>query len=515
MSRLRRLVAAARRRLVPGGSVGERAATSGVWALLSNGLSRGLQMAKLVVLANFLSQTAFGLVGVALLLLVGFRRFSNLGIQEALIQHPDDDIDDYLATAWVIRGVRGIVVAGIVFATAPLVASLFADPGQETLLTGVVRAIGIVPILRGFQNPGAIYLQKELAFHRDFVLRAGTAIVDVTVAIAAAISLGSVWALVYGTLAGAAARFVLSFLVHPARPSFGFDLGLARELIGYGKWVTLSGIVAFLTTEGDDAFLGWYLGVGALGIYQTAYRFSNAPATEITQVVSSVVFPTYSQLQTDADALQSAYFRTVKLTTFLSFPAGVGIAVTAPAFVDAFINNEQGWNLGLLVLAMQVLAAWGLSRSLGATTGPLFRAVGRPDLETKIQLAKLVVIVVLIVPLTDAYGVLGTATAIVVASFLVSEPIATFVAVRIVDASYVRFLRLLLYPAVGSAFMGGCVLAVDALAPLGDSPLGFVVLVVVGLFAYALSLPVLQWAGYDIGSALRETATAAVADTST
>lgn len=232
MSRLRRLVTAARRRLVPGGSVGERAATSGVWALLSNGLGRGLQLAKLVILANFLSQTAFGLVGVAMLLLVAFQRFSNLGIREALIQHPDDDVDDYLDTAWIIRGVRGIVVAVVVFAAAPLIASVFAAPEQEGLLTAVVRVIGLVPVFRGFQNPGAIYLQKELAFHRDFVLRVGTAVVDVAVAVAAVLALGSVWALVYGTLAGAVARFVLSFLVHPARPGLGFDLDLAGELIG-------------------------------------------------------------------------------------------------------------------------------------------------------------------------------------------------------------------------------------------------------------------------------------------
>ncbi|WP_254820964.1 lipopolysaccharide biosynthesis protein [Haloglomus halophilum] len=511
MTRLRRLLAAARSRLRPSGSVGERAANSVVWAFLANGLGRGLQLAKLLVLANFLSQAAFGLVGVALLLLVGVRRFSNLGIDEALIQHPDADVDDYLATAWVVRAVRGLLTAGLVFAAAPLVAAFFVAPARQPLLTAVVRAMALVPLLRGLQNPGAVYLRKELAFHREFGYRVGTAAADVSVAVAAVIALGSVWALVYGTLAGAATRLGLSYLVHPSRPGLGFDRARARELLGFGKWVTGSGIAAFLTTEGDDAFVGWFLGVGALGLYQTAYRFSNAPATEISQVVSSVVFPTYAKLQDDEDALESAYLRTVQLTTFLAFPAAVGIAAVAPVFVDAFINNEQGWDLALLAVTMQALAAWGLLRAIGATTGPLFRAVGRPDYETKIQLAKLAVIAVAIYPLTAAFGLLGTAAAVVGASLFVAEPVATGLAVRTAGADYRAFLGLLAYPALGSAAMGVCVVAVARsvqLSPLVELP----VLVTAGLVTYAGAVLVLSRLGYDVLSSLRQAATAATAD---
>ena len=509
MSRLTRLLQTARDRLLPSGTVGQRAANSGVWAFLTNGLGRGLQLVKLVVLANFLAQEAFGLLGIGLLLLAALQRFSNLGIDEALVHHPDADVDAYLDTVWAIRIVRGILLTSLVYVTAPWLASVFAAPDQQALLTAVVRAMGLVPALRGLQNPGVVYLRKHLAFHREFVYRVGRSVVDVGVAIGSVLVVGSVWALVFGTLAGAATRLVLSFFIHPYRPGFGFELQKARELLGFGKWVTGSGIAAFLTTEGDDAFVGWFIGIGALGVYQTAYRFSNAPATEIAQVVSSVVFPTYAKLQAETPKLEAAYFRTVQLTSFLAFPAAVGIAVVAPAFVDAFINNEQGWDLALLAVTMQALAAWGLLRAIGATTGPLFRAVGRPDVETKIQVGKLVIIAVAIYPLTAAYGLLGTAAAIVGASLFGSEPVATVLAVRFVDGSYRRFLRLLAYPAAGSGLMGAAVLAIDRFVAFPSPIARFVGLVAVGVATFALSIPLLTRIGYDIDGVLRETAAAA------
>jgi PST family polysaccharide transporter/lipopolysaccharide exporter len=481
--------------------------------MLTNGLGRGLQLVKLVVLANVLSQAAFGIVGLALLFLVALRRFSNLGLDEALVQHSDRDINAYLDTAFAVRVVRGVLLAGLVYAAAPLFAGVFAGADQRSLVTAVVRAVWLVPLFRGLQNPGIVYLRKELAFHREFGYRVGAVVVDVAVAVAVASTLGTVWALVYGTVAGAATRLVLSFVVHDYRPGLGFDVDRAREMVDFGKWVTGSGITAFLTTEGDDAFVGWFLGLGALGLYQTAYRFSNAPATEITHVVSSVVFPAYSKLQDDTAALRTAYFRTVKVTSFLAFPAAVGIAVVAPTFVEAFVRNEQGWDLALLGTAMQLLAVWGLLRAVGATTGPLFRAVGRPDYETKIQLVKLVLVAVTIYPLTAAFGVLGTGAAVLGTSLLGAEPVATSLAVRTVDGSYRRFLRLLAYPAVGSVAMGLAVLAVETTVAFPSALVELLALVAVGVATYFATVPMLARLGYDIRAVLRETGAAAFAST--
>ncbi|GAI47416.1 unnamed protein product, partial [marine sediment metagenome] len=91
-------------------------------------------------------------------------------------------------------------------------------------------------------------------------------------------------------------RCIVSYAIHPYRPHFNFQLGQAKELFTFGKWLLASSVVVFLATQGDDAFLGKVLGVTMLGFYQMAFRFGNLPSSEIG-LISRVAFPTYSKLQ--------------------------------------------------------------------------------------------------------------------------------------------------------------------------------------------------------------------------
>src|SRR4030042_4999343 len=98
-----------------------------------------------------------------------------------------------------------------------------------------------------------------------------------------------------------------------------------------------------------------------------AYRISNMPATEITHVVSQVTFPAYSKIQEDVPRLREAYLRVLQLTTFLSFPLAGLIFVLAPDFTKIFLGGK--WMP--MVPAMQVLCIFGVTRSIGATMGPI------------------------------------------------------------------------------------------------------------------------------------------------
>ncbi|WP_458210698.1 lipopolysaccharide biosynthesis protein [Haladaptatus sp. NG-SE-30] len=479
-----------KRTLTPGGGVSERAVKSGIWASMANVVGRGLQLVKLVVLGTILPPTEFGLVAIALLALAAMNRSSKLGVQEALIQREEDDVDDYLDTAWTLETLRGVLLASITFLAAPTIAAFFDAPRA----VDVVRAMALVPLVTGIQNPGIVYFRKDLTYHKEFVYLVGKAVVSVTVAIVMAYQLRNVWALVYGDIAGVVTATLLSYVLHDHRPRPQLNVGHTRELIGYGKWITASGLVVFLITEGDDVFVGWLLGTTALGLYQYAYKLSNAPATEVTKVLSNVIFPTYSKLQNDAANLRRAYFKTVQLTTFVSIPLGVGIVAVAPTFVRAFLGDE--WVPAITV--MQLLALWGLLRSIGATTGPLFQAVGKPDIPTKIQVGKLVIIALTIYPATAAYGIVGAGAVIVGNALLFSTPVSTYLGVRVVGGSHRRFLRIVAYPLAASGVMYAAVLFVGMNSPVGGIP-KFVLMVVTGIVVYGAAILSMEtWGGYGL-----------------
>jgi O-antigen/teichoic acid export membrane protein len=280
---------------------------------------------------------------------------------------------------------------------------------------------------------------------------------------------------------------VVSYWIHPYRPWPRFDVDRARELIDYGKWMTGGSIMGFLTKQGDDAFLAWLLGATSLGLYQMAYRLAKAPNTEVTHVVSRVAFPAYSKLQDDMEKLRAGFYRTIKVTLLVSFPAGVGVLAVAPTFVRAFLG--ESWMA--MVPTMQLLALYGMSVSFGSMFGEIWKAVGRPDLITKFDVVRIVVFAALIYPLTVRYGILGTALTIVAAEALL-RPLSLVVTARLVDASVFRMVRELFYPLVASAGMGAAVWSLQRQLALGYPMVEFGILVVTGVLTYAALVVLLE-----------------------
>jgi O-antigen/teichoic acid export membrane protein len=165
-------------------------------------------------------------------------------------------------------------------------------------------------------------------------------------------------------------------------------------------------------TNGDDALVGKLLGVAALGLYQMAYNISNLPATEITHVISQIAFPVYSKLQDNLPKLRKVYLKTLQLITAVSLPLSFLIFLLAPELTKVFLGSK--WLA--MVPAMQILCILGAIRSIAAASGPVFLAVGRPDIEAKLPMGQLALLAVLIYPLTKRWGITGAAASISIVS---------------------------------------------------------------------------------------------------
>jgi len=420
----------------PGGGLRQRAIWSGVWAFALRITERGFSLIRLIILARVLAPNDFGLLGIALLAMMTLETFSQTGLQAALIQRKGKT-EDYLSIAWTVSILRGLVLFIILFFTAPYVAIFFDAPAA----TPIIRVIGITALLQGFTNIGVIYFQKDLEFNKQFFYRLSGTLADFAVAVSAALILKSVWALVFGLLAGAIVRLIVSYLLHPYRPRLSSDLGKAKELFGFGKWILGSTIIIFLLVQGDDILVGKLLGATLLGFYQMAYRFSSAPATEITHVISQVTFPVYSKLQDKLPSLRAAYLETLQLTALVSMPLAGGMFILAPEFTTIFLGDK--WIP--MVPAMQVLCVYGALRSINATFGPLYHAVGHPAILTKISFIQLCFFVAVIYPLTTKWEILGASIAVMAASILCFF-LASHQALRILNESRKTLFRILASP---------------------------------------------------------------------
>ena len=428
--------------LKPGEGLYQRAGRSGAWVYATNIINRVFSLIRVIILAQLLTPHDFGLVGVALVAIAALSILTVTGFERALIQKKGN-IEGYLDTAWSVSVMRGVILALVLFGMAPLISTFFGSPAVSSIL----RVVAISCVLQGLTNIGIIYFRKELEFGKQFIYQLSGTIVDMAVAITAAIIMRNAWALVFGLLAGSLVRCIVSYAIHPYRPRFNFQLEQAKELFGFGKWVLASSIVVLLATQGDDAFLGKVLGVTMLGFYQMAFRFGNLPASEVG-LISTVAFPTYSKLQDNISALRDTYLRVMRLVTFAAIPLAGGIFILAQEFTQILLGDK--WMP--IVPALRILAISVVIRVIAGTGGALFQAKGRPDLDFKMNLGRVITLAVAIYPLTMLWGMPGTALAVLVA-VCACIPIWIFGSVKLGRIRGSDFLRTLLPPLVSTAIM--------------------------------------------------------------
>ncbi|PGF17151.1 lipopolysaccharide biosynthesis protein [Natrinema sp. CBA1119] len=446
--------------------------SGGAWVGSLNVLSRLLETFKLIVLARLLSPSDFGLMGIALLALAALEQLSQLGVDQALIQEEKEDIDRYLSTAWCLKIVRAVLIISVLYVTSSAISDFLGEPQAGPIL----QVIGITYLLRAFMNPATIYFEKNLNFRKYFSLKFSSVFVDVIVAIAFGFVFQNVWALVAGILARHLTQLLVSYRIDPFRPSLELDTEKAKELMGFGKWIWASGITTFVSTQGDDGFVVWLLGADALGFYQMAFRLSNAPATEISKVISKVAFPTYSVLQNQKKRLRRAYLNTLEITFYLTVPMAVGILVVAPEFTVVVLGEE--WVP--IVPALQVMAIAGFVRGIAATGGAIFRGTGAPEWDFRMNLLRAITILLTIWPLTNYMGITGAAISITL-GIGITIPVWLVVSRRIISARYSQYANRAVIPGISSGVMA---IAVQAI--LSEDIVGLLAGILTGVLFYFL-----------------------------
>lgn len=332
-----------------------------------------LSLAKLAVLARVLTPEAFGQFGIAVLALSFFETVTETGVNQVLI-YSERKLKDLLDSAWIVSIVRGVAIAILIGLSAFPLSWYFHDAHVFPL----VFLIAVAPFVRGFVNPMIVTFVKELDFRREFLFRSASAIVDVIAAVTIGILTHSPVAFVGAIVLSATTDVILSFVLFTIRPRFRFLKTYVSEIVGYGKWVTLTGIGSWFSSELDDMIVGRLYGIGALGIYQAGYKISTLPVTEIAGTVNQVSFPVLSKSRGD-----SRTFRRIFWSSFLvSNAIGAGVASLLLLFPELLVRLLLGADWLPVIPVIRILALFGVLRTVESSVQPLLLSIGKPQVAT-------------------------------------------------------------------------------------------------------------------------------------
>lgn len=447
-------------------------AGSARWFGLASGLVTTTILARLLVPADYAVIVAAGAVAG----FVGLVQESGLGA--AVIHHGGDD-ERAASTAFFMHLAGGTVGLAVCVAATPWLAAFFHIEHRWAL------AAAFAPVwLAAWMTVPTARLDKALAFRRSACVQAVPALAYPAVSVPLAMLGAGPWALVLGQIAAGVAAAATAWTLVAWRPRWrDFSWATGRTLAAYGRPILGSNLLGRLNDQVDNWVTGRLFGPSALGLYAMAFRLATLPRTGITFVVSGVLFPTLAHIRDDPPRLRRAFLRSLHWVAAFSVPASVGLAVLAPALVETLLGARWSGT----VTPTRILAGFGLLASLSATTGDVFKAVGRSGLIWRIGLVHSATLWAGLAVL-GPYGLSGVALAVTLAT-VASCTTAFLAALFVLDLRVRQLVATLAAPAVASAIMAGVLLAVPPLR--APTPLALVAATVAGGIGYAAALAVL------------------------
>lgn len=317
------------------------------------------------ILARILSPEEFGIVAIATVIIVFFNMLTEIGIGPAIIQNKEltkEDLSNIFSfTLWF-----GFILTFIFIILAKPISGYYNNP----MLERISYFLSIAIFFNSSQIvPNAlIYKDKEFKFIaiRSFSIQFIAGIIAVI-----SVFLGfGIYALLINPILSSILLFIISYMKKPIKFRFFFKFKSLNKILSFSIYQFFFNLINYFSRNLDKLIIGRYLNMNALGYYEKSYRLMMLPLQTITQVVSPVMHPVFSEFQNDYKKLSDSYLKIVKLLAYVGFPLSVLLF---------FISKE----LVLLIFGMQwtksVLSFQILSLSVGfqvilSTSGSIFQA---------------------------------------------------------------------------------------------------------------------------------------------
>lgn len=267
------------------------------------------------VLARLISPDDFGIVAIATVIIAFFGLFTDIGISSAIVQNKELTIKD-LSNIFSFTFWMGISLSILFFLASWPIAQYYHSDVLRILcqllsLNLFFAALNIVPNALFYKN-------KEFKFIaiRSFCIQTACGIIAVVAAFLGA----NLYALIITPIASVIFIFIVSIHRYPQRLSFTLGLVSVKKIFSYSIYQFLFNLINYFSRNIDKLLIGKHMGMEPLGYYEKSYRLMMLPLQNITQVITPVMHPIFSDYQNDLNQLAKSYERIVKLLAFIGLP---------------------------------------------------------------------------------------------------------------------------------------------------------------------------------------------------
>jgi O-antigen/teichoic acid export membrane protein len=194
-----------------------------------------------------------------------------------------------------------------------------------------------------------------------------------------------------------------------------FDKQVAKKMLTYGGWLTISNVVGPIMVYFDRFIVGSVLTLTALSYYTTPYEM----ITKLLLVAASataVLFPVFVETHfANNNRLHQVYNQSFKAIVLILFPVTLFFGYFSNNILSIWLDEAFSQNSSLVLLFLSVGV---LFNSMAAIPFTSLQAVGRPDVAAKIHMAELPVYIGMLIGFTLYFGITGVAIAWMARNFV-------------------------------------------------------------------------------------------------
>lgn len=335
-----------------------------------------------IVLARLLAPEVYGTVALVTVFTTVLQVFVDSGMGTVLIQKKDADELDF-STVFYFNCVICVLLYIVMFFVAPVISSFYEMPD----LTSVVRVVSIVLLISGVKNIQQAYVSRHMLFKRFFFSTLGGTIVSAFAGIIMAYMGCGVWALVAQYIGNMLIDTIILWITVPWRPQFQFSFKRLKCLFNFAWKILVSSLLENVYTNLRSLLIGKYFTTSELAYFNRGQQFPNLVIANINTSLDSVLLPALSAEQDDKKRIKAMTSRALKTSTYIMFPAMIGMAVCSKAIVTILLTDKWIFCAPYMQVFCLAFALYPIhTANLNA-----IKAMGRSDVFLKLEVVKKIV----------------------------------------------------------------------------------------------------------------------------
>ena len=421
-----------------------------MWRFAERCGAQVVQLIVSIVLARLLAPEIYGTIALITVITTILNVFVDSGMGSALIQKKDADSLDFSTVFYFNMCVCILLYAGL-FVSSPWIAKFY----KYATLTPVIRVLGLTIIISGVKNIQQAYVSKTMQFKRFFFSTLGGTIGAAIIGICMAYKGFGVWALVCQQIFNATVDTLILWITVKWRPTRKFSFERLKGLFSFGWKLLASSLLDTVYNNLRQLIIGRMYSASDLAFYNRGKQFPDLIITNINTSIDSVLLPSMSQEQDNAERVKAMTRRAIKTSTYIMAPLMMGLAFCAKPIISLILTDK--WLA--CVPFMQIFCITSMFYPVHTANLNAIKAMGRSDVYFELEILKKIIGMILLVS-TMWFGVMAMAYSLLVNSVL-SQIINSWPNHKLLKYGYLEQLKDILPGILLAVFMGICVYQVQ------------------------------------------------------